>query len=119
MKRRLISDVGSTDLNENDLELLRRSIRKMRGAELITTYRELSARYLRVIEKIAEHTEYIDEVGLSSRVVNALRHEGITFFAELLGMRMIDLLKIPNIGQGSLKEIQRLVESRGEHLRET
>ena len=48
----------------------------------------------------------IDEMELTTRSMNCLKFEGIFTVAELVKWTEVELLKVPNLGKGSLREIK-------------
>lgn len=60
----------------------------------------------------------LEELGLSTRVLHALKEEGIESVRALLALNLKDLKNIPGIGERSLEEIREALEKRGFTLKE-
>ena len=58
----------------------------------------------------------IDSLGLSSKVGNSLRSEGIYYIGDLIQKSEKDLLKTPNLGKRSLSEIVQSLKEKGLEL---
>ena len=74
--------------------------------------RGLRIRYAR------EDSNLIASLLLNTRTHNALRKADVLTIDQLCGMRPSQLLEIPNIGQGAIREIQEKLAKRGRHLRQ-
>lgn len=59
----------------------------------------------------------IDEMELTTRSMNCLKFEGIFTVAELVKWTEVELLKVPNLGKGSLREIKVVLHEWGLKLR--
>jgi DNA-directed RNA polymerase subunit alpha len=58
----------------------------------------------------------IESLGLSSKVANSLRSEGIYYIGDLIQKSEKDLLKTPNLGKRSLSEIVQSLKEKGLEL---
>jgi DNA-directed RNA polymerase alpha subunit len=72
---------------------------------------EITAHKLKIKMEIQNIS--IDELGLSCRATNVLKHEGIFEIAELLTRTPEELLKFENCGKRTVWEIQNAVEEKG------
>lgn len=59
------------------------------------------------------YCQEIDTLGLSSKVINSLRSEGLYYIGDLIQKSERDLLKTPNLGKRSLSEIILALQDRG------
>lgn len=55
----------------------------------------------------------IEDLPLTSRVINSLRHNGIRYFGDLLTTDYIKIIRLRNIGPNSVKELRDFVHSLG------
>ena len=55
----------------------------------------------------------IQDLPLTSRVINSLRHNGIRYFGDLLTTDYIKIIRLRNIGPNSVKELRDFVHSLG------
>ena len=114
-----------TELNmtvrEAHIELLLLADREGHGPELP----ENEGRAARIKEAIAialvgleNHWMFasIEELEFSTRVENALRDEGITYVVALTRVSEVDLMRLPNFGKKSLREVEEVLKARGLHL---
>ncbi len=72
------------------------------------------------IEKVVEEPgvdpmflELVDNLELTVRSANCLKHLNINYLGDLVQFAEIDLLRTPNLGKKSLTEIRELLDSRG------
>ncbi len=56
---------------------------------------------------------FLEELDLPTRVVNALQKAGIKTVGDLLSRKQTDLLKVKNLGEKSLKEIDKILAKEG------
>lgn len=61
----------------------------------------------------------VDQLGLTVRTANCLRSEAIETIDQLIGLTANELLKTPNLGTKSFKEIQAKLADRGLSLKES
>ena len=59
----------------------------------------------------------IEDLPLTSRVINSLRHNGIRYFGDLLTTDYIKIIRLRNIGPNSVKELRDFVHSLGYNFR--
>lgn len=59
------------------------------------------------------YCQEIDTLGLSSKIINSLRSEGLYYIGDLVQKTERDLLKTPNLGKRSLSEIILALQDRG------
>lgn len=55
----------------------------------------------------------IQELNLSTRLLNCLRREGIKTVDQIIERREREILRIPNIGKKTLNELKEVLKQRG------
>ncbi len=60
--------------------------------------------------------DYENDVYLSVRTTNCLKNENIVCIGDLVQHSKVEMLKIPNFGRKSLREIQQMLANMGLHL---
>lgn len=104
---------GENSLYGCDEETARRRVydelRKNVGSPLITD----EVREILTGSKVLNGSKHITELGLSGRVLGALKGVGILTLDDLLRVKKIALLKLRNIGKKSIHEINEFYERNG------
>lgn len=106
-------------------QIVQKEIRRVRGARMVNRHNEKKLSEFRV--QFAELMEAIENVkntwltlcddpavdpipisglGLSVRTMNVLKYEEITDLRQLRKLRIYDLIRLPNFGRKSLRELQ-------------
>ena len=71
---------------------------------------------LTAITQPEENTKPVDFLDLTVRTSNCLKAENINTIGDLLKMRDVDLISIPNLGRKGVNEIRDVLASRGLYL---
>ena len=61
----------------------------------------------------------VDELELSVRTMNCLKSEGVRTIQDLITKSEVELIRAPNFGRKSLKEVKEILRPFGLHLRDT
>ena len=111
-------------IKEELLDRLAIEVLKASPQSALDAYRvaeDMIERRQEIISKWALREEIVDDgienLYLTSRSVNCLRAENIHTITQLISCSEFNLLKIPNLGRKSLKEIIEQLDARGLKLR--
>lgn len=97
---------------------LQRAYQRLREFEYIKKNNPvISAEYKKIEQKEKAKQDSIDILNLTARPHNCLKGENIFTISDLLECGLNDLLKLPNMGRKSIKEIQMELASRGLKLK--
>jgi Bacterial RNA polymerase, alpha chain C terminal domain len=58
----------------------------------------------------------VDELELTARSATCLRNDGIVYIGDLIQKREADLIRTPNFGDKSLREVKEVLDEMGLHL---
>lgn len=61
----------------------------------------------------------VDELELSVRTINCLKHEGVRTVRDLITKSEVELIRAPNFGRKSLNEVKEILSVFGLKLRDT
>lgn len=90
----------------------------------LLTEKEFQLPYEEIHEEVAVSEDEskrgltLEDLGLSTRAYNSLRHAGIHTIEDLLSKTREDLMKIKNFGQKSLQELEEKLKEKGLSLRD-
>lgn len=115
-------EVSGQEYILDELRALRSAIRRMEVGQFSRESEGMKSRGIRLpsdIASIEANSQVpLDALDLSEHSLKILRSNGISNVGELISMREIDVLKMPNIGRKTLSEINESLSSRGLSLQQ-
>lgn len=114
----LSEEVVKTDSSRMFREVSRLLVEAGKLSRQATDLTQQAEKLLWEIPSVQESYDYIDQLPLSVRAHNCLKTYGdIPTISSLTALSRQDLMKIPNLGKGTLKEIVEVLAERGLRLR--